>query len=98
MGVIDWLKVLFGTEQFNAHLNALKAINEEYRHKLEQQEKIIKELEALKNKPADDDSNDVRYEREQDAHMQLIECNREKRDLQEKIIFLEYEIKKLRKI
>jgi hypothetical protein len=28
--------------------------------------------------------------------MQLIECNKEKRDLKEQIIFLEYEIKKLR--
>lgn len=96
MGFIDWLKLVFSTEQFNAHLNAMKAINEEYRYKIEQQEKLIKELERLKKSP-DVENDDIRYEREMEAHMQLIECIREKRDLQEELIFLKIELETIKK-
>jgi len=93
MGFIgDWLRFISGIDQFNA----LKMVSDEYRHKLEQQEKIIAELKAYRDKPENDGDSDLRYEREREAHMQLIECSREKRDLKERIIFLEYELKKLK--
>lgn len=91
MGLIDWLKWLTGNEQ----LNAIKIINDEYRHKINEQKEIIKELEKNRDKPVDAESMDVQYEREKFAHEQLIECIKEKRDLKEEILFKNIEIRKL---
>jgi hypothetical protein len=95
MGWLEWFKLVFGTDQFNAHINAMKAINEEYKYKIEQQEKIIKELESERGKPMDDQALEIQFEREREAHMQLIQCLSEKRDIQEELIFLKIELKRL---
>lgn len=97
MGFIDWLKLVFGTEQFNAHIAAMKSINDEYRLKIEEQRAIIMDLEADRGKRLNEDEREVQYEREKEAHMQLIECIKEKRDLQEEIIFLKIDLERLKK-
>lgn len=91
MGLIDWLKWILGTEQ----LNAIKTINDEYRHKIAEQNEIIKELKESRGKPLDAEAQEVQYEREKFAHEQLIECLGEKRDLKEEILFKDIEIRKL---
>lgn len=96
MAFLDWLKWLLGTERINAHMNAMKVINDEYRIKIEEQNKIIQQQNEMKGKVMDLESMEVQYEREKAAHEQLIECIKEKRDLQEEIIFLNIELKKLR--
>jgi len=95
MGLLDWFKLIFSMEQFNAHINAMKAINEEYKYKIEKQEQIIKELESERGKPMDEQAMEIQFEREREAHIQLIQCLSEKRDLQEELIFLKIELKKL---
>lgn len=96
MAFLDWLKWLLGTERLNAHINAMKVINDEYRHKIEEQNKIIQQQNEMRGKPMDGESMEVQYERERAAHEQLIECIKEKRDLQEEIIFLNIQLSRLK--
>lgn len=87
MGLIDWIKLITGIEQFNAHMNATKIINDEYKYKIEQQDKRIKELEEMKGKPISTENFEILIEREKAYHEQIIELMRETRDLKEFIIF-----------
>lgn len=96
MAFLDLLKWLFGTERQNTYINAMKVIYDEYRHKIDEQNKIIQQQDDMRGKPMDIESIEIQYERERAAHEQLIECLKEKRDLQEEIIFLNIELSRLK--
>lgn len=87
MGFIEWIKLITGIEQFNAHMNATKIINDEYKYTIEQQRNRIKELESMKGNPISSEDFEILLEREKEYHEQIIELMTETRDLKEFIIF-----------
>lgn len=97
MGFLDWLKLVFGTEQFNAHMNAMKLIGEEKDKKIAELEKIKEEFEKMKGQAISVAELEIFLEREKETLQQFIECVKEKRDLKEEIIFLKIDLERLRK-
>lgn len=97
MGFLDWLRLIFGTEQFNAHMNAMKLIGEEKDKKIAELEKIKEEYEKMKGHAIGIAELEIFLDREKETLQQFIECVKEKRDLKEEIIFLKIDLERLRK-
>lgn len=113
MSITDILKWLFGisteerkakaeeikarAEEEKARFYAMQVLVQEYRAKIEEQDKFIERLKASK------DNGDIKgglsecIEREMDLHRQIIDLLKSERLLKEEKIFLEIEIILLKK-
>lgn len=84
-------------EEEKARAYAFQILNQEYRIKIDEQAKRIKELEELiENGPHREDI-EISYEREIECHRQLIECAIKEKELKEEIIFLKIDLALLEK-
>lgn len=77
-------------EDFKAITTGFKDLNNDYRAKITEQEKRIKELEDMQGKSMNQKDLEILLEREKEYHQQLIELMSENRDLKEYIIFRKF--------
>lgn len=98
----DWIFRLFAffkgnkTEEFKAITTSYKDLYNEYRIKIEEQQKRIKELEEMKSNLKSQPEREVMLDDQQSFHAQYIKLLEEHRDALEELYFLRYEIKKLK--
>lgn len=101
--VPDWVFKLFGwlfksnkTEEFKAITSSYKELYTEYRIKIEEQQKRIKELEEMKGNLKSQTEREMMLDDQQTFHAQYIALLEEHRNTLEELIFLKYELKRFK--
>lgn len=99
----EWAFKLFGwlfksnkIEEFKALTSGYKEIYTEYRIKIEEQQKRIKELEEMKGNLKSQDERETMLDDQQSFHADYIRLLEEHRDALEELYFLRYEIKRFK--